>query len=184
MEDNEYLDILNEQGEKVGKFDTRENVHKNGFIHAEVSAVIYTEDKRVLLQKRNSSKKTYAGAWSVTGGHVLSGEDNKDAIIREVKEELNLDVKNQDIEYIDTYHSINEKESIINNKFMSVFLVRICNEDINKIKIQKDELEEIKFITINELKELVNKDIKGYKFPKKMEKIFEKLGCEKNDNNI
>lgn len=172
----EYLDILDEQGNKIGKIDTRENVHKKGFIHSEVTAVIYTENGTVLLQRRNSNKKTYAGVWSTTGGHVLAGESNQEAIIREVKEELNLDVKIQNIENVVTYHSINEKEKIINNKFMTIFLIKICKDDINKIKIQEDELEEIKFMTLDELKELINKDEKEYKFPKKMEKILEKLG--------
>ena len=58
---------------------------------------------------------------------------------------------------------------------MTIFLIRICEEDINKIKIQKAELEKIKFITINELKALVNKDEKEYKFPQKMKKVLEKM---------
>lgn len=184
MGNNEYLDILDEQGNKIGKTDTRENIHKNGIIHSEVTAVIYTENGAVLLQKRNSNKKTYAGVWSTTGGHVLAGESKQEAIIREVKEELNLDVKIQNIENVVTYHSISKKGKIINNKFITIFLIKICEDDINKIKIQEEELEKIKFITIDELKELVNKDEKGYKFPQKMKEILEKLGSGKNDNNI
>ncbi len=53
----EYLDLLDERGNKIGKIDTRENIHKKGFIHAEVAAFIYTEDGTVLLQKRNKNKK-------------------------------------------------------------------------------------------------------------------------------
>lgn len=175
MQNNEYLDILDEQGNKIGKTDTRENIHEKGLIHSEVTAVIYTETGKVLLQKRNNNKKTYGGVWSITGGHVLTGESKLEAIIREVKEELNLDVKIHNIEKVVTYYSTRKKDKIINNKFMTIFLIRICEEDINKIKIQKAELEKIKFITINELKALVNKDEKEYKFPQKMKKVLEKM---------
>lgn len=102
----EYLDILDEQGNLTGKIDTRENVHKNGVIHAEVTAVLYTENKKILLQKRASNKKTYSGVWSTTGGHVLTGESKKEAIIREIKEELNLNVEIENIEELVSYHSI------------------------------------------------------------------------------
>lgn len=90
----------------------------------------------------------------------------------------------KNIENVLTYHSISKKNQIINNKFITIFLIKICEEDINKIKIQEDELEKIKFITIDELRELVKKDEKEYKFPQEMEKVLEKLGSGKNDNNI
>ena len=81
----EYLDILDENGNKTGEKDTRESIHKLGLLHSEVAAFIYTNTGKVILQKRKSNKATYAGVWSVTGGHVLAGENNEDAIIREIK---------------------------------------------------------------------------------------------------
>jgi len=59
MENNEYLDVLDEQGNKIGKIDTRKNIHQRGFIHSEVTAFIYTENAAVLLQKRNSKMNEF-----------------------------------------------------------------------------------------------------------------------------
>ncbi|MBQ3414789.1 MAG: hypothetical protein IJH39_05440 [Clostridia bacterium] len=53
----EYLDVLDEQGNPTGKIETREIIHRKGLIHSEVTGIIYTENGKILLQKRNRNKK-------------------------------------------------------------------------------------------------------------------------------
>ena len=52
----EYLDILDENGNKTGEKDTRENIHKLGLLHSEVAVFIYTNLGEILLQKRPPRK--------------------------------------------------------------------------------------------------------------------------------
>ena len=165
----EYLDILDENGNRTGKRDARENIHKLGLLHAEVAAFIYTETGRILLQKRKSNKATYAGVWSITGGHVLAGENNEEAIVREIKEELNLDIENGRVTYVTTYKSKKIKDDIINNKFFSIYIVQINKEEIKKIKIQNEELEEIKLFSMAEIENILNSEDKQYKLPQNSE---------------
>ena len=161
----EYLDILDEEGNKTGKKDTREIIHKNGLLHSEVAAFIYTGTGKILLQKRKSNKKTYGGMWSITGGHVLSGETNEDALIREIKEELNLEIKKDEITFVTKYKSKTIKENIINNKFFSIYNIKITEEKLDKIKIQKDEIEAVKLFTIEKIQKIMKLEDKNYKFP-------------------
>ena len=165
----EYLDILDENGNKTGEKDTRENIHKLGLLHSEVATFIYTDTGKVVLQKRKSNKATYAGVWTVTGGHVLAGENNEDAIIREIKEELNLEIKNEKVTFVTTYKSKKVKDDIINNKFFNIYNVEICESQFKKIKIQKEELEDIKLFSIDEIENILNREDKHYKFPQKSE---------------
>ena len=165
----EYLDILDENGNRTGKRDARENIHKLGLLHAEVAAFIYTETGRILLQKRKSNKATYAGVWSITGGHVLAGENNEEAIVREIKEELNLDIENGRVTYVTTYKSKKIKDDIINNKFFSIYIVQINKEELKKIKIQNEELEEIKLFSMAEIENILNSEDKQYKLPQNSE---------------
>ena len=165
----EYLDILDERGNKTGEKDTRENIHKLGLLHSEVAAFIYTDTGKVLLQKRKSNKATYAGAWSVTGGHVLAGENNEDAIIREIKEELNLNIEKEKVIFVTTYKSKKVKDDVINNKFFSIYNVEISEEQFCKIKIQKEELEDVKLFSIEEIENIINSDDRQYKFPQNSE---------------
>jgi 8-oxo-dGTP diphosphatase len=55
-----------------------------------VSAGVVVERGRVLLTKRKSGSHL-AGAWEFPGGKVESGEDPRDALARELKEELGID---------------------------------------------------------------------------------------------
>ena len=56
-----------------------------------IGAVIIKEDKIVLIKRGNEPSK---GKWSIPGGHVELGENLKEAVIRETKEETCLDVDN------------------------------------------------------------------------------------------
>lgn len=57
-----------------------------------VSAVIETSDGKILLCKKPLTKATYAGKWVIPGGGVEEGEDHRTALIRELQEEISLDV--------------------------------------------------------------------------------------------
>jgi NADH pyrophosphatase NudC (nudix superfamily) len=47
--------------------------------------------------------------------------------------------------------------------------VEISEEQFYKINIQKEELEDVKLFSINEIENIINSDDKQYKFPQKSE---------------
>lgn len=51
-----------------------------------------SEQDMFLLVKSKRNFGAYTGLWYPPGGHLEDGETEKDALIREVKEELNLDI--------------------------------------------------------------------------------------------
>ena len=56
-----------------------------------VACALVDEDGRVLLAKRPSNR-SFSGLWEFPGGKVEPGEKPEDALIRELKEELDIDV--------------------------------------------------------------------------------------------
>ncbi len=54
---------------------------------------ILAHDGRVMLAKRALTKKIAPGMYHLPGGHVEFGEDPEQALIREFKEEFDLDVE-------------------------------------------------------------------------------------------
>ena len=52
----------------------------------------YTDKQKILLQKRTSIKK-WGEEWSFWGGSIEEGETKEDAARRELKEELDMDIK-------------------------------------------------------------------------------------------
>ena len=157
----EKFDVLNELGEFTGKIACREECHKKGLWHRAVYAFVIDEKGNVLLQKRSSQKRLWPNLWDVTvGGHVESGEFGRQALIREVKEELGIEIGDNDIKYLIGSTSINEQGNIINKHFNECYLI-IKNIDITDIKLQKEEVSEVKYFSKDELLKRITNNYDG-----------------------
>jgi isopentenyldiphosphate isomerase len=99
--DREYFDVLDSTGAKTGQVVARDEAHRNGVWHGAFHCLIVGErDGRAyaLFQKRSSEKKIAPGKFDVSvGGHYAAGEDAAVAGPREIKEELGLDVRFEDL---------------------------------------------------------------------------------------
>ena len=93
----EYFDVLDCRGVKTGQVISRDEAHGTGTWHGAFHCTIISEREgkgRILFQKRSGAKKIAPGKFDVSvGGHYASGEDAKTAGPREIKEELGLDVR-------------------------------------------------------------------------------------------
>ena len=58
-----------------------------------VRGIIKNDNDEILIVKRHPKSRTDPGMWELPGGKVESGEFFVDALVREIKEETNLDVK-------------------------------------------------------------------------------------------
>lgn len=58
-----------------------------------VVAALILKDNKVLIAKRSTGDPNVFGKWEFPGGKVESGEDEKYAIEREIKEEFELEIK-------------------------------------------------------------------------------------------
>ena len=147
----EKFDVLNELGEFTGEIASRDECHKKGLWHRAVYAFIIDDNKNVLLQKRSKTKKLWPNMWDFTvGGHVVSGEFGRQALIREVKEELGIEINDDDIKYLVGSTSINKQGDIINKHYNECYLIT-KNIDILDINFQKEEVSEVKYFSKDEL---------------------------------
>ena len=99
--------------------------------------------------------------WDVTvGGHVDSGEFGRQALIREVKEELGIELDDSDIKYLVGSTSINKKGDIINKHYNECYLIT-KDISISEIKIQKEEVSEVKYFSKDELLKRISNNYDG-----------------------
>lgn len=139
----EYLDIYNEKKEKLNKKIKRgDKLLDNEHI---LVAVIFIENSegKYLIQKTSKEK---GEKYATTGGHVLSGETPKTAIIRETKEELGLDVSNENIIYIG--------DLLFGIPFGEIYYLK-KDPDIAKLKLQQEEVEQVEYLTKTEILKLI-----------------------------
>jgi len=141
-EESEIFDIVNDNDEIVG-LASRNEVHRLGLKHRSVHLLIFNKQGSVLLQKRSMEKDTFPGTWdSSVSGHVDSGENYDEAVIRESWEELGVkfEVVPEKIFKVDAC-----KET--DNEFSWVY--RLFSE--GPFSPNEDEISEIKWFSIETL---------------------------------
>lgn len=111
----------------------------------------------VLLQKRALTKRRTPGKWSKTGGQVDKGESVGEAIFREVKEELGIEIPKEQTKVV------NIKKNEINRHF-SYNYIFVVDYKIEEYTIQKEEVDEVKYVSIEEIEESARKKDERYNF--------------------
>lgn len=166
---NEYLDVLKENGEFTNEIESRKVCHEKGLWHKAVIVFILSKDnKKILLQQRSAEKKLWPNLWDIAVcGHVLANELGYNTVIREAKEELNIELTKNDLEYIGTTTSQDKKGPIINNHYNEHFVVH-KDIKVEDIKLQEEEVQDVKWFTKEEVIEKINNNYDG---------LTEKYGC-------
>jgi isopentenyldiphosphate isomerase len=86
----EIFDVVNERDEVIGR-QPRGEVHRLGLMHRAVHMLVFNAAGQVFLQKRSMKKDRQPGVWdSSASGHVDSGEDYGACAVRELREEIGL----------------------------------------------------------------------------------------------
>lgn len=158
----ELVNIYDEEtGEKTDKIITKTQAHKEGVFHSAIHILIINKGKtKILLQKRCKEKKFYPNMWDISvGGHISANEEPLETAKRELKEELGLNAEEYEFKFLKKI-----KEEFIDNEINSKEFVYtyIIKEDIDssKIKLQKEEVSDYKWVDKKELEELIlNKEI-------------------------
>ena len=173
----ELLDVLDEDGNPTGKVEDKNVIHATGLWHKEVAVIIENEKGEYLIQKRAATKKQAPNKWGLTAGHVDAGETYENAIIREIKEEIGMDVKLEDLKPIGIFKQKYESEKTTNNNYTKYYHYK-TNRKIEEYTICLEELSQLKYITFQELETIVKNRDEQYSFTKRvepMEKVIQQL---------
>lgn len=122
-------------------------------------------NNKYLIIKRTSIKRgkpnAYPLYWDIPGGLVEEGELPKNALIRETKEEVNLDITVGKLIHEDS--NLDKSKNCVFTRL--VYMCNLINQDENDILLQEDEHSEYKLI--NTLSDMENELIAPF-----LEKIF------------
>ena len=152
----EYFDILDENGNKTGKTKLRSEVHRDGDWHKAVHIWIINNNGDVLLQRRCATKDSNPNMLDISSaGHLSAGDDSLTGALRELKEELNLDINPEDLHFIKTLKRTSQyTATFINNEFDDLYILR-TNKKIDDMKFQKEEISEIMYVPYKKFKKMV-----------------------------
>jgi len=107
--------------------------------------------------------KGYPGMWECTGGSAVAGDDSITAAIREVKEELGLDIESENGRCLLSY--------LRYDSICDIWLFR-QNHNINDVTLQENETIDAKYVSTDEIHGMIkNKEFLGFDY---IEDLFEK----------
>lgn len=154
----ELIDVLDENGIKTGQVLTRSEVHKRGLWHKVVAVVCVDKRGKVLMQQRSQDVESYKGYWDISSaGHISAGQNSLIAGIRELEEEVGIQSKQEELKFLLQYKkSYKSSKEYIDNLFVDCYIVQRDIIDINSVKRQQSEVEQVKLCSIDEIMELVN----------------------------
>lgn len=125
--------------------------HKFVLLQDGAAAIIINDKGQILLQSRADRDK-----WGLPGGCQELGESFQDTIIREIKEETNLDVKYENLELIDIVSGSSRRNDYPNGDVVINNTALYCIKNwTGKLKWD-DESKDMKFFDLDNLPENQN----------------------------
>ena len=109
-------------------------------------------EEEILLQKRqNTGYKD--GYWDFSAsGHVEKNESMKQAVVREAKEELNVDIELKNVHFITMIHKYSDDDIYYNGFF------KVTNWNNNPIVNEPEKCSEIKWFKLDSIPEKTIED--------------------------
>ena len=125
--------------------------HRFVLLQDGAAAIILNSKNQILLQSRADRDK-----WGLPGGCQELGERFQDTIIREIKEETNLDVKEEDLELVDIVSGESRRNDYPNGDVVINNTVLYCIKKYSGELKWDNESKNMKFFDIDKLPENQN----------------------------
>lgn len=144
----EYLDLYYIENDKLtGETMVRGGEVPEGRYFNVVICYMENSNGEFLIQRASIQK---GHKCSSTGGHVQSGQTLKEAMVREIKEEIGIDVSEDELEFKGRW--------LKNNVVMCNAYYMKRNIDINECELQEEEVESVFWKTKEEIEEMIKND--------------------------
>lgn len=173
---NEWIMTVDENDSVTG-YGEKIEVHRNAVRHRAFSVFILNiYDGKILVQKRAGVKYHSGGLWSNSCcSHQRRGESLSEAVLRGVRHELGLNILLQDkspdmdlpgdvvcgqLHEAGVFSYFKQFPDLAENEIDHVFYILVDEADI-KVEADPDECDEVKWISVNGLRDWLESDRKS-----------------------
>jgi len=145
----ERVDIYTQDRVNTGETREREGLRLGeGEYMLYVLAVVEDAKGRVLITRRALDKHWAPGAWEVPGGGAGAGETSAQAVVREVREEVGLDVSGLDLTPAHSYRNDDLERG--DNYIVDIYRFSLCF-DASDVRLQHSEAIDARLATWDEV---------------------------------
>ena len=180
----EYLDIVDENGIPTGEIVERGKAHAEGIMHR--TSHVWLVRKRngkteILLQKRCDTKDSFPGCYDISSaGHIPAGVEFVPSAVRELKEELGIDVTEDELIYCGdrsvTWDAEFYGKPFHDRQFSRVFALW-CDKDGSEFQLQEEEVSAVLWMELDKAITAVRENtIPNCIYVKELEMVKGKIG--------
>ncbi len=163
METWDLYDVDRQKTNKTMK--KSEKFPKGDYFSLRVHLCLFNKKGEMLIQQRHFSKKHRPNLWDLTlSGGAISGDNSKQALTREVQEELGLNI---DFSKERAFFTINTE-----NSFDDYYLIE-KDIDIKDISFKDNEVQAVKWASKEEILKMIEDKKFLLYYPSFIETIFE-----------
>ena len=153
---DDFVVLVNKNDKKIGLMPKME-AHKKGALHRAFSVFIFNNKNELMIQKRNINKYHSPGLWTNTCcSHQKDGESNISAGKRRLLEEMGFCVELNEIGSF--IYNVGVDNGLIEHE-LDYILVGKYN---GNVKINSDEVDNWKWMSLDNIKDDVRKRSKNY----------------------
>lgn len=150
----EFIDIYDDLGQKSGKREEKDEAHRKALVHRGVCVWIMNSKREILLQTR-SSHVIFPDMLDISfSGHIQTGETPLEAVKREGREELGVNIDASKLQYLFSCREYGGDDGYFENEIDDVFLYR-ADIPIDEYSFYDNEVKEVRYISLDEFKMMV-----------------------------
>lgn len=144
----EFFDVIDKNRKPLNKILPRgTKLQKNEFNQGAEIWIINEKNEFLITQR--SINKSHPNLWECPGGCSIAGETSLQTIKREIFEEIGINLNNKEPLYVDT--------KLYKSQFVDIYIVKLNNLNLNDLILQKDEVQNTKFVSMSILENMINK---------------------------
>ena len=143
----ELCDVVDKFGNRTGRVVARGTELAPDEFYLVVHVWITDEQENYLIQQRAFHLVSNPGVWATTVGYVLSGEESMEGAIREVREELGIQLSPDHLHLLERH--------ALDDRIEDIWMVEAIRDSIGT-PVLGEEVADLKWISRSELEQLVN----------------------------
>jgi isopentenyldiphosphate isomerase len=131
----------------------RKLAHATGIWHRVSHILVFNSTGEILCSQRSMKKDNDSGKWEcLFGGHIAPGSKPVEGAVRELREEIGIDAKVEELEFfqVHKYQSVDG----LNREFQYVYLL-LWDGPEDKLVKEPDEVEQLKWRPIVEVNRIL-----------------------------
>ena len=140
----ELWDVYDKKGRKTGALKENEADYLPGEYHLAVEAWVFNHRREILIQQRSWHREILPGKWSLTTGRIIAGEDSEQGCVRELKEELGIQVKQKELSFL---RRIVREDPLIWDIYFT-----LQDVPVEELRLQKEEVIQARWVSFDQFR--------------------------------